>query len=562
MAEQCKRTSSVIMKELVANKRANPNILFPLCQELHNYALTHEEPYSDAFSLLYFSIAYLRSSQLKPCIDYGRKAHMIQTECCFLDLLPLLDNVLGCAFTYRGDFQSGMTYFYEGIHYAESGNDYYLLSALYSNIAELYRLAGANEYALDYARKAQQTLLKTSTNTNNIAFDDMQFQLDLLQIHFALQNTAMVDFILATCQNLLCNKFTYAEYATRFYTIEAQIRYERGEDFSSIFLSLKQALAAIDINKKMDYISAFWSYYDAIGLIYQYLSSEKCLSGTDEWEEISSYCITQLNPFYDIAVYLNQAYLWIRYDELKIQLYELMHRLSYEQSSCRVTCKLQLLATYQHYYEQCILRDKENKDEQLSRLKDRLTLYETQKENSLNRRRAVRLKLESEQDALTKCANRYGLQVFMQTYFDYTKEEKKTFACSIIDIDYFKQYNDTYGHLAGDECIRQIADAIRAAQNDEGFLVRYGGDEFVLFHIGKTNEEMLEISQSIKKAVASLQIPHSSSKVAAYVTISMGVVNCVPSFTAHSNDFLHAADKALYKVKKTSKNHFQIAYDL
>lgn len=549
------------MEELIANKHADPKAMLPLCQELHNYAIVHNDEYADAFSYLYFSIAYLQLAQLKPCIDYGRKGHTIQSNCEYIDLLQIQDNVLGCAFTYRGDFQSGMTYFFEGIHYANLSQDYYLLSALYSNTSELYRLAGANDYALDYANQAHETLCKATNNSNNISFDDMQFQIDLLQIHFAMGNLDTVTSIMEKCYELLKKQSTYAEYATRFYTIEAQIRYQNGENFMSIFPTLKQALSTIGTPDSDDCISAFWSYYDAIKLLYQFLSNPDSQQN-DFHDKVSAYCITQINQFYNIALYLNQAYLWIQYDEIKIQFYEFLYDFTPDDSAFKETCKLQLLASYQHFYEQCILRDEENRTEQIARFKDRLTLYETQKKNNINRMRAVRLKLECEQDALTKCANRYGLQNFMQTYFNYTKEAQKSFACTIIDIDFFKQYNDTYGHLAGDECLQLIGQAIRSAQNDEGFLVRYGGDEFVLLHIGKTNDEILAIAKEIKRRITELHLPHAGSGVADYVTVSMGLVNRIPDIYSHSNDFLHAADNALYEVKKTSKNDFLIVYEL
>lgn len=556
------RDSSIIMEELIASKHGDATAMLPLCQELHNYAITHNDSYADAFSLLYFSIAYLRLCQLKPCIDYGQKGHAVQSSCKYIDLLQLQDNILGCAFSYRGDFQSAMIYFYEGIHYASKNNDIFLLSALYSNTAELYRLAGANNYALEYAEQAQTTLKNVTNNSNHINFDDMQFQIDLLQIHFAMGNHSEVESILLKCHELLNNQRNYVKYASRFFTVEAQIRYQNGEDFISIFPTIKQALSSIDEADNMDYFDAFWSYYDAVKLLYTYLSHQMNQEQNSFDDKVSAYCITQLNQFYAIALHLGQAYFWILYDALKIQFYELLYEFTPDHSAFRETCKLQLLSAYQHYYEQCMLRDGENNSEQLARLKDTLQLHKTQEKNTENRERVVRLKLESEQDVLTKCANRYGLQNFVQTYFNYVKENKKTFACCIIDIDYFKQYNDTYGHLAGDKCIKMIADTIRCAINEEGFLVRYGGDEFVLLFIGKANEEIIQIAANIKTHIEKIHLPHATSKVADYVTISMGIVNCIPDLYSHSNDFLHAADNALYEVKKTSKNNFHIVYEL
>lgn len=563
MENTAKIDSAAIMEELISIKSANSPKILSLCQTLYQYAKETKDTYAEAFSLLYFSIAYLNLSQLKPCIDYGQRGHIIQASCEYIDLLQEQDNILGCAFTYRGDFQSGMTYFYEGIHYANSKNNYYLFGLLLENTATLYRLTGAYDHALAYAKHSHTVVLKAKGNHYNIDLDNMQYQLDLLQIYFAKSDKKHITPLLAKCHESLKNPDVYATYAYRFYTLEAQIRYHEKEDFLSIFPTIKQALSSIETMSSMNYISVFWSYRDAISLICQYLAHEtNCKECNSLYDKIAAYCIVQLDKFYEIALYLSQSYLWIQYDELKIQIFELLCKNEPSASVFRKTCEMQLLAAYQHYYEQCLLRDEEEKKEQLARLEDMLTLHEAQNENNINRMRAVRLKLESEQDALTGCANRFGLESFMQTYFNYTRESQKTFSCMIIDIDFFKEYNDTYGHLAGDHCIQAVCRSIRTSQNDEGFLVRYGGDEFLLLHIGKTDEELLTIAANIKKSIEDNPIEHTSSPVADHVTVTMGLVNRIPDAYSHANDFLHAADNALYEIKKTSKNHYLLVHDL
>ena len=135
------------------------------------------------------------------------------------------------------------------------------------------------------------------------------------------------------------------------------------------------------------------------------------------------------------------------------------------------------------------------------------------------------------------------------------------FSCILLDIDYFKQYNDNYGHLAGDECVRKVRSILKKAAGKEGFLARFGGDEFILIFTDKSNDELLSISQTIKCDLTDLHIPHAFSNVAEYVTLTQGLVNRIPVEGEKSEDLLRIADQALYQVKKEGRNNYLLMTD-
>lgn len=124
----------------------------------------------------------------------------------------------------------------------------------------------------------------------------------------------------------------------------------------------------------------------------------------------------------------------------------------------------------------------------------------------------------------------------------------------ILDIDYFKQYNDNYGHQAGDECVKAVANLLRGMENEKIFCARYGGDEFVIIYNGMSEKEVFECAERLRQEVMRLNLEHLYSDVYPTVTISQGIYHSIPKDGNRIWDFLHAADTLLYQVKKKNRN--------
>lgn len=161
---------------------------------------------------------------------------------------------------------------------------------------------------------------------------------------------------------------------------------------------------------------------------------------------------------------------------------------------------------------------------------------------------------KSETDPLSGLANRYRMMDVFQLMLEECRREQKLLAVEIIDIDYFKEYNDNYGHQAGDECIRKVASVIKAMQSESVFCVRYGGDEFIILYCGQEEQEIFAQAQKLRQDIASLAIAHAYSKAASVVTVSQGICMAIPEEGDESLDFLHVADEYLYQVKRQERN--------
>jgi len=127
----------------------------------------------------------------------------------------------------------------------------------------------------------------------------------------------------------------------------------------------------------------------------------------------------------------------------------------------------------------------------------------------------------------------------------------------MIDIDHFKKYNDTYGHDAGDECLRIVAAALsQCVIRDEDFVARYGGEEFVVVLPNTDKNGALLIAKRMLERVRECRIPHDTGDLADFVTVSIGVTTCIINHLQHGSDYIKAADKALYESKRNGRNRY------
>ncbi|MNN36747.1 Phytochrome-like protein cph2 [compost metagenome] len=130
-------------------------------------------------------------------------------------------------------------------------------------------------------------------------------------------------------------------------------------------------------------------------------------------------------------------------------------------------------------------------------------------------------------------------------------------AVLLIDVDFFKKYNDTYGHLQGDECLREVAQTLRASleqRESAAILSRYGGEEFAVILPGYELALVIETAEGLCEEVRERHLPHRGSEVSDYVTISAGAACVVPTAGMDARTLVEAADKQLYKAKSSGRN--------
>lgn len=158
-------------------------------------------------------------------------------------------------------------------------------------------------------------------------------------------------------------------------------------------------------------------------------------------------------------------------------------------------------------------------------------------------------------DGLTGISNRRKFNEFLELTWNFAEHESVPVSMILMDIDFFKLFNDHYGHQAGDDCLIQIAGALSESLcHKTDFVARYGGEEFVCVLPNATTEVALEMAEKLRKSVLELEIPHAFSAAAEYVTISLGVATAIPADDSHYDSLIRMADGALYQSKETGRN--------
>ncbi len=166
-----------------------------------------------------------------------------------------------------------------------------------------------------------------------------------------------------------------------------------------------------------------------------------------------------------------------------------------------------------------------------------------------------KLELIANLDGLTQIANRRRFDDYLAMEWQRHYRERQPLALILIDIDYFKNYNDYYGHQMGDHCLIQVAQTlVSLAQRATDLMARYGGEEFAVILPNTNTAEALMVAESMRKAIAALQIPHSKSDISQYVTISLGIVSLIPSSDNTLSDLIQQADQALYTAKNQGRD--------
>ncbi len=166
----------------------------------------------------------------------------------------------------------------------------------------------------------------------------------------------------------------------------------------------------------------------------------------------------------------------------------------------------------------------------------------------------------SYEDQLTKIPNRrYFDSTFEHNWLNALKVEQMI-SVAYIDIDYFKLYNDTYGHEAGDECLKKVASTLKTTLRDyEGHIARIGGEEFIAIFTHLDNDELHQVCENCRLAISQLDIPHEGSLISNRVTVSIGAAQVIPTKNIKRNELIKAADESLYKAKEKGRNQIVIA---
>lgn len=174
----------------------------------------------------------------------------------------------------------------------------------------------------------------------------------------------------------------------------------------------------------------------------------------------------------------------------------------------------------------------------------------------------VELEKLSAEDALTHLANRRSFESFIGREWNRCMRKSLPLNVAFVDVDYFKLYNDLYGHQVGDKCLVRIAHILQSAtERSTDMAARYGGEEFILLYADVEPEKVFQNMERIKRKLENERILHGDSPISDFVTVSIGVASTIPSADSSPSELIRQADQALYDAKNAGRNCWRLAQE-
>lgn len=471
---------------------------------LYAYELSKEVNYPQGEAILLLKIGFIYSniSQYSKGIEHISKAipmlELYNLNYYFCSAFIMLGNV----FFELAYYETAFDYYNKALYIAAKHQFSDRLSIAYNNIGEIYKMLLDYDKAMYYYEKGlDQDKLKACKGIAHI---------NLAEINYFKANYDKALEILPIALELL-KKYNYEIHFCEVYKTYALIHWKlKNTEKARYYFS--EALDAAD--KRL-------VYFNKINILIYY---HEFLVEQNQIE----FAIKALSDAYALALAndIHEKSLQICCNFTKI----------YEKIGDN-TLALK-------YYKLYISHDQEQTKERMYQISEGINL----------RIKTEEIKLQSEIDSLTGIPNRRKFLQFLNTQWEHSKNHVHSLSLIMLDIDFFKEFNDNYGHPEGDICIKTIAKILTNLLDKKYLFSRYGGDEFIAVLPQTTLTEALALAEDMRQAILDAKIFHLYSSISDYVTITLGVASLVPTGDLSVNDFIKQVDDALYDAKRRGRN--------
>lgn len=443
----------------------------------------------------------------------------------YKNCLAQANNLIGAILIKQNNEVKALDYFLIALEFLEGSDHYLLRSAIYVNIAYLYSVLGDYQESMICYDIAEKNLLEELTMRGR----NIEYEINIVNYlsKRCFTYIAMGDLINAIKQRdqLQCiakqDKIPFLKQLMSI--IQSKLGYQLRE-FEQFCIDIEDVIQ----NARNTQLVCIL-YEDYLDLL------EKLINRGDH---------NRIERMLEIMKPTDEI---VKSHSLMLQYYHVI--IPYY----RITKNEDLNEVYKKFYYLMKQREFKINESRIMNIKTRLSLEKEVEKQVKNEKQLRRLKVKSEHDGLTGMANRYLLNEYCEQLFEENKRKKIEFGIIVVDIDYFKHYNDHYGHLEGDRCIKGIADVVQRVSNDQ-FCARFGGDEFFVITSGLKEEELYHICDSIREGTLNLKLPQTDEIAMRYVTVSQGICSSIPTDEQTYSDFIHSADMALYRGKKSDRN--------
>lgn len=519
-------------KEIMEYRFSDPKKAYNYCLELLEHGTENEEWYEVAYAYLYMGDTLFSLGEIPKAIDYMLMGEKIQKKYGFLDLLVKNYNILAIIYMVQGDDFLALDNYFLSLELAKKNNNYALIYMIYNNIGALLHNRGDADGAIYYFKKGIENAKKQDIESEQIEFNIEQMNINICARELTEGNIPEAKKYLDNAYRALSGKCSkvleinmLSDYAAIYYKMED---YDKAYEVCSRILGKD-----VDYYLDVEIFSDYADMADILLKIGKIEESRKLLASLEE--------VCKIN------------YSAKRQEEL------CCHYIDFYKNT---KDKEKQDYWYAKYYEARKDENKELIDNIVTAIDNRWKLELEKDINEQLSENNSELVKESEFDELTKINNRYGLKKNFDKIYQKAINHNYAICVAIFDIDYFKKYNDTYGHIKGDECLKKVASILFDTAGNDYEVARYGGDEFVIIGLNKTYEQIDNFLSRLLNNIREENIMFDAHPTNNKVTISLGAVNYKASKNCSLIDYIHSADGMLYKVKEKGKNGYLITEDI
>lgn len=525
----CSAELNQLCKETKQVQHIDNNRWLEVCKELLLLANKEKNAEMKVYALQNMAEASMHLNYMEDSISYIMEGLAICDNYHFVTNEANLYNLLGVILSKQSNEVQALDYFLKALECFAGKDDHLMMATIYNNIASLYVSLGDYETSMecyDIVKGHMDQVLELCGVNEIYIINEVNYLMNRCLTYCAMKEYSKA----LACQWELMkyedmNEVAYIKQF--FHIVNAKIGYNLGE-FEQFKFYIR---LLIQVDHGFDLKTEF--FYEYIELL-QYLIDSDEIGLAGQLLRIVEKNLKDTNS-----------------DTIRLAYYRVManyYRATYQEAA--------LASLYIDTYKLIKRQEDKMKETKVLSIKTKQRLHREIEEQSKYEKEVGRLKRRLEFDALTKLPNRYRLNEVCEEYFKRAIYEHTTFGILIIDIDYFKEYNDFHGHLEGDYCIKKIAEVI--AKSSQGlFCSRFGGDEFFVVSFGKTEDEIYLIAKEIKNRVIELHLKQPDELDNQFVTVSQGICVGIPKLGHTYSDFVHSADMALYRGKNKRNSIFK-----
>lgn len=523
-------------KEIIKYRFADPQKAYDICLELLEQGKQSGNDYEVAYAYLYMGDTLFSMGKIDEALNNLSISQQIQKQNGFDNLLMRTYNIIGIIYANMGDVLLSLDYYHSALKLAEKYNNHTLAAMVYNNIGSFLSRIGDITKAAEYYKMSYDKCLKKGNDDNDLKFNMTELHIN---VFIGLMNEKRYNEAKAYLDNAVRSmnfermqqsdkaKIVHA-YAMIYYYLK---EYEK---------SYQECLKIVGMrNQDWNDVEIFDDYYDIAKIMVEMDSIENMQELLDTLDDMAEQT--------DI-------------DNRRLKICQL-HMQMYKKTGENHKLKDEL----HNYYRLRQRRNEKRNSIIISAIDNRCRLEEERKRNRLLNENNMKLVKESEIDDLTGIYNRFAFKRRYDKLYRYALKNGHTYCVGIFDIDCFKMYNDTYGHLKGDECLKHVARIFRKTSDGDFCVARYGGDEFVFMAYNVTEESVRDFLGRLVENVRKEEIAFEAKSCvdSDHVTISVGAV--IQPQAAEGTELtalLKQADKVLYEVKQSGKDGYKVRAEL